>query len=98
MNNLLDFDDYILEVNEKELQEEILNEGLKDWLKKAALTTAVATCCLNLAAAPKEKVDELPQEKDKIENVQNSPYLKDEFQLRFYQGDLHHAWLHEDPL
>ena len=34
MNNLLDFDDYILEVNEKELQEEILNEGLKDWLKK----------------------------------------------------------------
>ena len=71
MNNLLDFDDYILEANEIELQEEILNEGLKDWLKKAALTTAVATCCLNLAAAPKEKVDELPQEKDKIENVQN---------------------------
>ena len=33
MNNLLDFDDYILEVNEKELQEEIVNEGLKDWLK-----------------------------------------------------------------
>ena len=26
---------------------------------------------MNLAAAPKEKVDELPQEKDKIENVQN---------------------------
>lgn len=27
---------------------------------------------MNLAAAPKEKVDELPQEKDKIENVQNT--------------------------
>lgn len=48
-----------------------IDEGLKDWIKKAAVTAAVGAACLNLNAAPLEKVDSLNDyHQDKTEQVQ----------------------------
>ena len=41
MNNLLDFDDYILEVNEKELQEETVEQEIKEEPKQQEIVEEV---------------------------------------------------------
>ena len=48
-----------------EEKEEIIDEGLKDWIRKVAITAAVATSCLGGAAANKTTIDKLPNYTDK---------------------------------
>lgn len=61
---------YIQESQNDFSSEEFIDEGLKDWIKKVAISTAVAASCLNLNAAPIERVYSFNDDDPNTEIVQ----------------------------